>query len=218
MTPSPIARRMISALALLTTLSLTSCAASSPLPSASAAGSPVPSASAIPSIPASEPASATPSALATTAAEPTESLPAFACVPSVTIAKTTDRAQITDVRVGTHAGYDRVTFAFFDGVPQTLIEGVLPPFYADPSNLPLSVAGSAFLKVTMTGATKVGLDGGTSYGGPTSFTPGFPQLVQLKEGGDFEAVSTWYIGLAAGACYRVLALAGPARLVIDIEH
>ncbi len=217
MTPSPIARRMISALALLTTVSLASCAASSPLPSASAAGSLLPSASAIPSIPASEPGSATPSA-ATTAAEPTESLPAFACVPSVTIAKTTDRAQITDVRVGTDATYDRMTFEFSGGIPQTVIDGVLPPFFADPSNLPLSVAGSAFLKVTMTGATKVGLDGGTTYAGATDFKPDFAQLVQLKEGGDFEAVSTWYIGLTAGACYRVLALTGPARLVIDIEH
>lgn len=218
MTPSPMARRTISALALLTTFSLASCAASSPLPSASAAASLLPSASALPSIPASEPPSATPSATATATAQPSESLPAFACVPSVTIAKTTGRAQIKDVRVGTHATYDRIIFEFSGGIPQTVIDGVLPPFFADPSNQPLSVAGSAFLKVTMTGASKVGLDGGTSYAGPTNFTPGFPQLVQLKEGGDFEAVSTWYIGLNAGACYRVLALTGPARLVIDIEH
>ena len=38
--------------------------------------------------------------------------------------------------------------------------------------------------------------------------------------GDFEAQSTWYFGLAAESCVRVLTLTddGTARLVIDIEH
>jgi hypothetical protein len=150
--------------------------------------------------------------------EPTESLPAFACSPSVTIAATTDRAQITDVRVGTHAGYDRVVFEFAAGLPQTVIEAVLPPFYADASGLPIEVTGTAFLRVVMTGGTKVSPAGGTTYAGPTNFEPDFDQLAQLIEGGDFEAVSTWYLGLKGGGCIRTLALADPSRLVIDIEH
>ena len=142
----------------------------------------------------------------------------FACVPSVALARTTDRAQISDVRVGTHTGYDRVTFQFTAGIPQTVVEGVLPPFFADPSNLALDVAGTAFLKVTMNSGTKITPAGAISYAGPTDFEPGFPQLVQLIEGGDFEAISTWYIGLNGAGCYRVLSLTSPSRLVIDIEH
>jgi hypothetical protein len=219
MTRSSPSRRTIGALALITGLVLAGCTTAGSSPSASAAPSSLPSASVVPSAPSSEPASAGPSVAATAvpSVEPTESLVAFACVPSVTITKTIDRAQISDVRVGTHAGYDRVTFQFAAGIPQTVIEGVLPPFYADPSDLPIDIDGTAFLKVTMTFGTKV-MDGGLTYAGSTNFTPGFPQLVQLREGGDFEAVSSWYIGLNGGGCYRVLTLASPSRLVIDVEH
>jgi len=170
-----------------------------------------------PSVAASTGASLEPSASAT-AEEPTESLPPFACTPSVTIAKTTDRAQITDVRVGTHDGYDRVVFEFANGIPDAVIEAVLPPFYADASGQEIQVAGSAFLKLTMHGASKIAPDGGVTYAGSTNFKPGYHQLVQLVEGGDFEGVSTWYLGLDGGGCIRVLTLADPSRIVIDIEH
>jgi hypothetical protein len=220
MTHSHRSRRTAVALALITSIALAGCATSSPPPgSAVPSPSAVASESALPTTPASETASAEPSATPTATAAPSEeSLPPFACTPSVTVSATTDRAQITDVRVGTHAGYDRVIFEFASGIPQTVVEGVLTPFYADPSGLPLDVAGTAFLKVTMNGGTKVTTDGGITYTGPTNFEPGLDQLVQLVQGGDFEALSTWYLGLDGGSCYRVLTLAGPSRLVIDIEH
>ena len=70
----------------------------------------------------------------------------------------------------------------------------------------------------MHGASKVSPEGGVTYNGETNFAPGFDRLIQLIEGGDSEAVSTWYLGLDGAGCYRVLALTGPSRLVIDIEH
>lgn len=207
-------RQIFGAFVLIAGITLAGCtpagSSGSTSPSSSAAGSAEPSAV------ASLGASVEPSASATS--EPTESLPPFACTPSVTIAKTTDRAQITDVRVGTHDGYDRVVFEFASGIPDAVIEAVLPPFYADPSGLEVEVAGSAFLKLTMHGASKVLPDGGVTYAGSTNFEPDFDQLVQLVEGGDFEAVSTWYLGLNGGGCIRVLTLADPSRIVIDIEH
>ena len=48
--------------------------------------------------------------------------------------------------------------------------------------------------------------------------PAFERLLQLLEGGDYEAVSTWYLGLDEGGCFRILTLSDPSRLVIDIEH
>jgi hypothetical protein len=224
MTRSHPSRRTAGALALIISMALAGCAATSPspslAPSASAGSSATSSASAGPSAPASASASSEPSgtASATATAAPTDSLPSFACVLSVSITATTDRAQITDVRVGTHAAYDRVTFEFASGIPQTTVTGVAGPFYADPSGLLLDVAGTAFLQVTMNGGTKVTPDGGVTYAGPTNFEPGFDQLVQLVQGGDSEALSTWYLGLDGGGCYRVLTLASPSRLVIDIEH
>ena len=209
-------RRSVGALALILSTVLAGCAASSPSPSASSATSSIPSASAEASAPASTEPSATATALASE--EQAESSPPFACVPSVTIAATTNRAQITDVRVGTHADYDRVTFEFASGIPQTVVRGVIGPFYADPSALPLDVAGTAFLEVSLNGGTKVTPDGAVTYAGPTDFEPGFDQLIQLVQGGDFEALSTWYLGLDPGGCYRVFTLTSPSRLVIDIEH
>ena len=60
-------------------------------------------------------------------------------------------------------------------------------------------------------------DGG-SGSRPRDFDPGFAMLVDLVEGGDFEAQSTWYLGLNGEACVRVMLLSDPDRLVIDVEH
>ena len=72
----------------------------------------------------------------------------------------------------------------------------------------------------MRGGTKQTEDNTSSYDGPTDFDPDSPTLVDLVEGGDFEAQSTWYLGLASEACVRVIRLTddGAQRLVIDVEH
>ena len=211
MTPHS-SRHIFGAVVLIAGITLAGCT-----PAGTSPESTSPTSSAAASVEPSAAASIAPSAGATSA-EPTESLPPFACTPSVTIAHTTDRAQITDVRVGTHDGYDRVVFEFASGIPDAVIEPVLPPFYADPSGLEIEVAGSAFLKLNMRFASKVSPDGGVTYDGSTNFEPGFDQLEQLVEAGDFEAVSSWYLGLNGGGCIRVLTLADPSRIVIDIEH
>ncbi len=221
MTRSQTSRRSAGALALMTSIALAACTTGgSSSASAGQSGSPSASASVEPSPSSPGSATAAPSESAATASSdgPTGSLPPFACTPTVAIPATAARAQITDVRVGTHAGYDRVTFEFASGIPQTQIEAVLPPFYKDPSGQTLDVAGTAFLKVTMNGGTAVSPTGGITYSGPKNFEPRFGRLQQLVEGGDFEAVGTWYLGLNGGGCIRVLTVAGPSRLVIDIAH
>jgi hypothetical protein len=216
MSRTPLSHRSAGALVLIAGILLAACTAGG---QASTSAGPSPSAVASATAASSSGASSSPSATAgASATEPTESLPPFACAPSVTVPATTNRAQITDVRVATHAGYDRVVFEFSAGIPDAVIEGVLPPFYADPSDQEIKVSGTAFLKLTMHGASTVSADGSVTYGGSTNLQPGFAQLVQLIEGGDFEAVSTWYLGLNGGGCTRVMALSNPSRLVIDIEH
>jgi hypothetical protein len=165
------------------------------------------------SVPGSVPASAAPSE---------EDLGPFTCDLPIHIDATVPRANITDVRAGTHAGYDRVVFEFADGLPEIFVERASPPFTQDASGEPLTVEGSSFLRLTFRGGTKqVESDGSSSYEGPTDFDPGYPTLVDLLEGGDFEAQSTWYLGLTSEACVRVLQLVGEggmARLVIDVEQ
>ena len=128
------------------------------------------------------------------------------------------RAQIVDVRVGEHPGYDRVVFEFSGGVPEFEVEDATPPFHEDPTGREITVEGRAHFQITLRGGTKQGDDGTATYTGPTTFRPGFPQLVQLEEAGDFEAQATWVIGLEEEGCVRVLTLSGPDRLVIDLEH
>ena len=133
---------------------------------------------------------------------------------------TVARANIVDVRMATHDGFDRVVFEFNDGLPEITLDRAEPPFTHDASGAPIDVEGTSFLRLTMRGGTKQTLEGTSSYDGPTEFDPGFPTLVDLVEGGDFEAQSTWYFGLNSEACVQVLALTddGAPRLVIDVEN
>jgi hypothetical protein len=133
---------------------------------------------------------------------------------------TVPRANIVDVRMATHDGFDRVVFEFTDGLPEVTLGRAEPPFTHDASGAPIDVEGTSFLQLTMRGGTKQTEEGTSSYDGPTEFDPGFPTLVDLIEGGDFEAQSTWYFGLSSEACVRVMALTddGAPRLVIDVEN
>lgn len=151
---------------------------------------------------------------------PSDALGAFSCELPVVEDATIDRALIRDVRVGTHADYDRVVFEFAGGLPELTLDRATPPFSHDASGAPVEVDGTSFLSLTMRGGTKQTIDNTSSYDGPTDFDPGFTTLVDLVEGGDFEAQSTWYLGLASEACVRVILLeeGGTARLVIDVEH
>jgi hypothetical protein len=132
-------------------------------------------------------------------------------------------AQIVDVRVGSHDGVDRIVFEFANqagpaGVPSYEIARAARPFYQDASGLPLTVAGDPVLSIRMQGATKAGPDYQVVYKGSRDFVPGFPILRQHKEGGDFEALSTWYAGLNGDACVRAYTLSNPLRLVIDLSR
>ena len=127
--------------------------------------------------------------------EPSDDLGPFACELPDRGRGTVARAQITDVRVGTHAGYDRVVIEFDEGIPPFIPDEATPPLLADPSGMEMDVEGSAFWSLVLQGGTRVTVDGTESYDGPTDFTPDFPALAELVEAGDFEAVSSWYIGL-----------------------
>ena len=143
---------------------------------------------------------------------------AFTCDLPIVDAGTTPIANILDVRVGTHDGYDRLVFEFEQGIPEFTLDRAEPPFSEDASGMPLEVEGESFLGLVMRGGTKQTEAGTSSYDGPTEFEPGFSALVHAVEAGDFERQSTWYLGLADESCVRVLLLDEPPRLVIDVEH
>lgn len=209
---SPTIRASITP-ALILAILLAACSSAgsgSASPSSTAASSANESASEQPSTaPASEPPASEP---------PTDELGEFGCDFPLVAVGTADRAQIVDIRVGEHDGFDRVVFEFDEGTPQFSLDEATPPLLADGSGLPIEVAGNSFWQLIMQGGTSQSPDGEPTYEGPVDFSPGFPMLTQLITGGDFEAVSTWYFGLEAASCARVITLTAPSRLVIDIEH
>jgi hypothetical protein len=177
---------------------------SSSAPSASAGATPGAGPSGAPSIAPLPSAAVSPSAATT----------AVACeLPSV-MPGTTDRAQLTAVRIGSHDGYDRVVFEFAGGgTPGVELAAVQPPFVHDASGLPLHVDGAAFVRIVLRGASGAG-----TYGGPTAFSPHDPQLRTLVEAGDYEMVNSWIAGLESPACPRVSLLTDPTRVVVDFPH
>jgi hypothetical protein len=162
-----------------------------------------------------------PSATATPGTSPSAS--PVACDTTVSGKGTVAQAQIVDIRVAAHGDYDRIVFEFTGrggaaGVPDYEIKTAARPIYKDPSGLPLTIAGDPVFGITLRGGTRQGLDGTAVYKGPTVFKTNYATLSELAEGGDFEAIATWYAGLSGSSCVSAQVLADPARLVIDVTR
>lgn len=170
--------------------------------SATATQAPTPTATTTPT--------ATSSATATTG--PFSSLPA-GCATEASGEATAPRVTITDLKVQGFADYDVVEFDFDRGLPTYRITQVQPPFVHDPSGLPLEVRGSSFYSIVLQGASIVDEELQPVYEGPTDFDAKLTRIQHVVLAGDFEAVSTWIVGLARQSCLVVQALPGQ-RLVI----
>jgi hypothetical protein len=135
--------------------------------------------------------------------------------------ETTDDAglTVTDVRVGTHDGFDRVTFEIAgDGEVGWFIRYVDEPT-SDGSGLPVEVPGSAALQVILNG---IALPDDAVEGAET-----FLDDVAGPEGGVirgvvndtiFEGQHTFFVGLDEELPFRLGRLEEPGRVVIDLVH
>ncbi|HEV8627280.1 MAG TPA: hypothetical protein VG034_22770 [Acidimicrobiia bacterium] len=132
---------------------------------------------------------------------------------------------LTDVRVGAHGCYERVTFEFkpqkgdADGPVAWKAAYQAPPITEDGSGRRVQIKGSAFLVVTMTAA---GADlsqeaAPATYTGPASIEAAdATRIQQVRRTGDFEAVLTWVIGLDKKRPFHVTTEGGPARVIVDV--
>ena len=132
---------------------------------------------------------------------------------------------LTDVRVGAHGCFDRVTFEFkpqkgeADGPVAWKAAYQSPPITEDGSGRRVQIKGNAFLVVTMTaaGADLTAEGAPETYTGPTSMEAAdTTRIKQVRRTGDFEAVLTWVIGLDKQRPFHVTAEGGPTRLLVDI--
>jgi hypothetical protein len=124
-------------------------------------------------------------------------------------------AVLTAIRTGQHATYDRLVLDFTKAYTTVDVRYV-PVVRADPSDRVVTLAGKAYLQVTVHGAVAHWGAPMLAYHGPSTVTPGYATLKQVSISGDFEAVLSLGVGLDRVAGFQVMRLRAPDRLVIDV--
>jgi hypothetical protein len=153
---------------------------------------------------------------------PVTSLPPLACGQTVRQGGSVPIARIRDFSVVNDGPTGRISFAFrpegnVAALPEVEVRPATPPFTRDPSGLPLDVAGSAFVVITLRGGTALDNDFNPTFEGPFDVAPRGGPIVDVKRAGDFEAVASWVVGLEGPPCIRIFPPDGSGRLVIEIE-
>jgi hypothetical protein len=141
-----------------------------------------------------------------------QDLPAFTCTDKSGGAASA-AGTVYDVRVAHHDGYDRLVFGFptASAMPQyQLNRQATAQFVRDASGQPVVLNGSAGIRLVLRNADIVS-------GAPSDLKPNLPEIREVTQIGNFERVVSYGVGLATPACFRVLELSGPTRLVIDVQ-
>ena len=116
-------------------------------------------------------------------------------------------SRLTAVRFGEHASFDRIVFDEATSVSGYTVR-YTPSLTADPSGKTIPINGRYVLHVSIPDSVTANLS--------TVFTPNLAEVVQIKKAGEFERVVSFGIGLRHHHGFRVLRLASPPRVVIDI--
>lgn len=139
-------------------------------------------------------------------------LPAFSC---------TDRSggssgvtgTVTRVETAHHDGYDRLVIGFATSLAVPTYEvhrQATSTFIRDASGQHVSLEGSAGIRIVLHGSD-------IADGVPGDLKPSLPEIREVANIGDFERVVSYGVGLTNQACFRVIELTGPSRLVIDVQ-
>ena len=132
---------------------------------------------------------------------------------SVPAASAAEGNELTAVRTGAHAGFDRVVFDF-NGPRPSVVEHRTVALEHCASGKPISAKGDEFLVVSMRPANA------HDYAGPRAFeTPGLSKVKSVTNTCDFEAHLDFAVGYAgAGRAYTISFLDNPSRVVVDINN
>lgn len=149
---------------------------------------------------------------------PTTSADAFGCGAAPSGGASTAGGNLVAVRVAHQDGFDRVTFEFAgSGIPTySITQQPGTGFTQDPSGKTIDLQGLAGTRVVFHNSSGVGSFTGNN---DIKLTPQPRASVnEVRQLGDFERVMSWGLGLnVKPACLRILQLATPARLVIDVQ-
>jgi hypothetical protein len=163
----------------------------------------------------SAPASGAPASEEELAAAPVASVTPFTCTASkLSVVTAPAMANISAIRTGTHAGYDRLVLEFSGRQPGSI--EIKPQstatFMGAPSGQATRVAGALGVKVLLNTA-----DMHTAYSGPRVFTTNYAGLRETRVIEDFEGYVSLGLGVNGSNCYRAFVLNSPTRLVVDIQ-
>ena len=122
---------------------------------------------------------------------------------------------LVGIRAAHHPTFDRIVFDFRGGLPTALEARYVPELIGDASGLPVPIAGRAILQVRFSPADAHDVNGNATAPDRVAF--GLPNLVTAVRAGDFEAVTTYGIGLAEQQPFRLFTLTDPDRVVIDVD-
>jgi len=131
----------------------------------------------------------------------------------VPVASAAEGNELTDIRTGPHAGFDRVVFGF-TGPRPGVVEHRTTELAHCGSGKPVAAKGDEFLVVSIQPANAHG------YDGPRSFdTPGLGKVKSVTNTCDFEAHLDFAIGYStAGRAYTISFVDNPSRVVVDINN
>jgi hypothetical protein len=126
-------------------------------------------------------------------------------------------ANVTDVRVGSAAGYDRFVIQFDGPVPTySITPQDSSVFMQDATGQMLQLQGTTGVRIVVRGASGWDVNAHQTFNGSQDLKPGFPALKEARQVGDFERVFSWGLGIAQPSCLKVTVLTGPDRLVVDV--
>jgi hypothetical protein len=121
---------------------------------------------------------------------------------------------LVGIRAAHHPTFDRVVFRFRGGLPTSARTRYVERLVSDGAGARVRIAGRAILRVRF-GDAQAHDEAGPTVPRRTAFA--LPNVMTTVRAGDFEAVTTYGIGLARRTRVNVFTLRRPSRVVVDIR-
>lgn len=145
---------------------------------------------------------------------PKDGLPPFVCASEAMGSGAAGQrvVSVIGLATATQPGYDRVAIELRDGLPSNIeVRAQQGTDFTSPAGRRVTLAGSNGILVVVHGANLA-----ATYHGPADIATRYTTLREVRviaSQGDFQLA----FGISGSACYRVMLVNNPDRIVIDVE-